>query len=361
MVLHMPEFLLKAVNFSAHGAAFVHIDAHGKPVTPLYDYLKPFPEALKAEFYDKYGGEEAFSLRTASPVLGHLNVGMQLYRLKYERLELFSKIKTSLFLPQYLSYLMTQRVATDITSIGCHTNLWDFTTQQYHSWVIEEHILEKLAPIKSPKACVSLIDAGQTFLCGIGLHDSSAAMIPYLKTTKEPFALLSTGTWNITMNPFNDSPLTVNELKQDCLCYIRYDGKPVKASRLLTGQKHMNDVAAIAEHFHVDETFLQRMTFQPKWLNHVSKPWVDCTSADEAYHHCMQDIVERQKISSSLVLDKSSVRNIYVDGGFSKNDLFMKMLAKEFPAHHIQASTITHAAAWGAALVHEEWGGKQFD
>lgn len=360
-VLAMPGFILKAVNFSAHGAAFVHIDARGNPVTPLYDYLKPFPVSLKMEFYEKYGGEEAFSLRTASPVLGHLNVGMQLYRLKYERREQFAKIKWSLFLPQYLSYLFTNKVATDITSIGCHTNLWDFTTNQYHPWVTEEHVLEKLGPVKPPKACTSVTIPGHTFLCGIGLHDSSAAMIPYLKTTKTPFALLSTGTWNITMNPFNDSPLTIDELKQDCLCYIRYDGKPVKASRLLAGQHHMNEVAAIAEHFHVDEDYLQQMIFQAKWLNNPRKPWIKCDSADEAYHMCMQEIVERQKISSALVLNKSSVKDIYVDGGFSKNDLFMKLLSRAFPDHHVKASSITHAAAWGAALIHEEWEGKEFN
>ena len=40
---------------------------------------------IKKQFYDTYGGEEEFSFRTASPVLGSLNSGMQLYRIKYEK------------------------------------------------------------------------------------------------------------------------------------------------------------------------------------------------------------------------------------------------------------------------------------
>src|SRR5205085_1325657 len=84
---------------------------------------------------------------------------------------------------------------------------------------------------------------------GIGLHDSSSALIPYLATESEPFCLLSTGTWGITLNPFNHSPLTTNELAQDCLCYISYQGHPVKASRLFSGHFHDEQAAALAAYF----------------------------------------------------------------------------------------------------------------
>src|SRR4029079_8454255 len=101
------DFDVKAINFSAYGASFVNIDEDGNPVTPLYNYLKPYPAELKKKFYNTYGGEEAFSLSTASPVLGSLNSGMQLYRLKYEKPEIFDQVKYSLHLPQYLSYLIS--------------------------------------------------------------------------------------------------------------------------------------------------------------------------------------------------------------------------------------------------------------
>ena len=44
---------------------------------------------------------------------------------------------------------------------------------------------------------------------------------------KEPFVLLSTGTWCISLNPFNQAALTVDELTNDVL-YIQYEGKQVK-------------------------------------------------------------------------------------------------------------------------------------
>src|ERR1700759_3013095 len=51
------DYNLHAVNFAAYGASFVHLDENYKPLTPLYNYLKPYPEKLKQQFYDTYGDE----------------------------------------------------------------------------------------------------------------------------------------------------------------------------------------------------------------------------------------------------------------------------------------------------------------
>ena len=46
------DYEIKAINFSAYGASFVHLDeAWNNPLTPLYNYLKPYPEKLKQQFY----------------------------------------------------------------------------------------------------------------------------------------------------------------------------------------------------------------------------------------------------------------------------------------------------------------------
>ncbi len=90
------DYNLIAVNFAAYGASFVHIDEMHKPLTPLYNYLKPYPENLKQQFYNTYGDESLIARQTASPTLGNLNSGMQLYRLKYEQPEIFSRVKYSL-------------------------------------------------------------------------------------------------------------------------------------------------------------------------------------------------------------------------------------------------------------------------
>ena len=140
LLLNEKQFDIKAVNFSAYGASFVYLDDELNVIPPLYNYLKPFSTELQKKFYNDYGGESPFARQTASPVLGNLNSGMQLYRLKYEKPATFERIKWALHLPQYLSYIFSSAINADITSIGCHTNLWDFQNNKYHQWVKQEGI-----------------------------------------------------------------------------------------------------------------------------------------------------------------------------------------------------------------------------
>jgi sugar (pentulose or hexulose) kinase len=56
-VFQNKAFTIRAVNFATYGASFVHLNANGKPVTPLYNYLKVYPKELLQQFYDTYGSE----------------------------------------------------------------------------------------------------------------------------------------------------------------------------------------------------------------------------------------------------------------------------------------------------------------
>ncbi|WP_423146165.1 FGGY-family carbohydrate kinase [Rubrolithibacter danxiaensis] len=375
------NFEIKAINFSTYGASFVYLDQYGKPLTPLYNYLKPYPDKLKSAFYQKYGGEAAFSEKTASPVLGSLNSGMQIYRLKYEKPELFKKTAHILHLPQYISSLITGKYFSDITSIGCHTNLWDFTKNDYHYWVKEEGILEKLAPIVASDSAVQADLPQYDFAVGVGLHDSSAAMIPYLNF-HDSFVLISTGTWCISLNPFNHLPLTQNELQQDCLSYIQYKGTPVKASRLFTGYEHDTQAQRIAGHFKQNPKHFKAIEFLPHIFNRLTgnnfekfkaelmnRPLQQCqfsqrdltsfSSDTEDYHQLLLDLVAQQYQSTSLILKGTNVKRIFVDGGFSKNSVYMNLLTLFFPEMEIFATSMAQATAMGTALVmHKHWNNK---
>lgn len=367
-VLRNPQYELKAINFATYGASFVYIDENGKPLAPLYNYLKAYPERLKEQFYATYGGEAEFSNRTASPVLGSLNSGMQLYRIKHEKPELFARIKYALHLPQYLSYLISGRACSDITSIGCHTNLWDFSKNNYHEWVFKEDIAEKLAPIATAQDVVPASFPGNSYLVGPGLHDSSSALVPYLVSFHEPFILLSTGTWCISLNPFNNTSLTAEELKKDCLCYLQYEGKPIKASRLFAGYMHEQQVKRIAAHYGTDVIAYRNMDFDPLLVESLkSEPEMDFAqrsleaySNDTiAYHRLMLDLVQQQYQSTSLILKNTSVKRIFVDGGFSKNIIFMNLLGYYFPEMEVFAAHMAQATAVGAAMaVHKSWNTK---
>ena len=380
-VFKMPQYDIKAINFSTYGASFVYIGEDGAPVAPLYNYLKDYPEELKEQFYSTYGGETEFSKRTASPVLGSLNSGMQLYRIKYEKPELYKQIKYALHLPQYLNYLITGEVYSDITSIGCHTNLWDFENNDYHPWVREEGVIDKLAPIIPSDSVIPAAFPGNNYGVGVGLHDSSAALIPYLSNFHEPFILISTGTWCISLNPFNHAPLTDAELQHDCLCYMQYKKKPVKASRLFAGFEHEQQVKRIAAHFNKNTVSYRSMEFNPEIghklfeaAEHQNAEWSEnqmkesafgsrdltaFASDVQAYHQLIADLVAQQYQSTMLVLKDTDVRRIFVDGGFSKNSIYMNLLALYFPDMEIFAASMAQATAVGTALaIHHHWNTK---
>ena len=381
-VMEQESIILKALNFSTYGASFVHIGRQGKPIAPLYNYLKPFPEKLYKNFFSDYGDEATFSLDTASPPLGNLNSGLQLYMLKHSKPETFEQVQYSLHLPQYISYLITGVPYSDITSVGCHTALWNFAADHYHHWVSEEGIDSKLAPMFPSDKLMPAEFSGHRFLTGAGLHDSSAALIPYLSYVTEPFVLISTGTWCISLNPFNQSALTAKELQQDCLCYMEYRGKPVKASRLFAGNDHEIQVKKLAAHFNVQVGYYKEILFDPDVVILLAEkiPSFQVTkgshtmmpdslfnkrelgmffSYEEAYHQLIRDIMVQQVASTNMVMNGSIIKRIFVDGGFGRNPVYMNLLAASYPEIDVYAASVAQASAIGAAMaVHPYWNTK---
>jgi sugar (pentulose or hexulose) kinase len=367
-IIEQAKFRIKAINFSAYGASLVYIDEKGRPLAPLYNYLKSYPTELSDQLYHKHHSADQFASETASPALGSLNSGLQLYRIKNENPELFSRIKYALHLPQYLSSLLTGKFCSDITSIGCHTALWDFSSNHYHYWLTDEGLTSKFAPVLPCDMVFDVQIGGKNLKTGIGLHDSSAALIPYLFAFDEPFVLISTGTWCISMNPFNHSPLTVEELHHDCLCYLQYNGKPVKASRLFAGHDYDEQVKRIAAHFNYDAAQLAAIPFDENLPSSTQDDWgrtftesglSEFKNANEAYGRLMTDLIQQQKQSTQLILKDSTVQKIFVDGGFSKNEWYMRLLAKAFPGMQVYAASVAQASAIGAAMaIHKAWNSK---
>ncbi len=368
---------IKAINVSAYGASFVHLDEQNKPLGHLYNYLKPYREKLLQTFLSNYDKDLSLSLQTASPLLESLNSGLQLYRIKHEKTSYYNQIRHSLHLPQYVSFLLTEKSFSELTSIGCHTMLWDFTKSKYHDWVVQEEIDSKFAELASSDHVVAVGEIN----IGVGLHDSSAALIPYLKSFSDPFVLISTGTWNISLNPFNQIPLTKEELELDCLQYLSYEGKPVKASRLFAGHEHELMLKKIASHFAIKPELLRSTEFNAAIAANLIYPGSGTVSSNklgvessgfdkrilsnfdshiEAYHQLIIDIVRQQVKSTGLVLKNTNVKKVFVDGGFSTNSVYMNLLAAGFPQYDIYGTSVHQATALGAALaIHSSWNKNQ--
>lgn len=373
------RFDIKGVNFTAYGASFVYLDENDRPVAPLYNYLKPMPPALSEQFYrsveqHSHQSKEAFAAATCSPPMGLLNSGLQLYYLKYAKPATYEKVATALHLPQYLSFLISGKKYTDFTSLGCHTALWDFTKNDYHDWVKSEGIEQKLAPITTQAVAAELSDGT---LVGVGLHDSSSALLPYSTEHKELFILISTGTWCINLNSFNQTPLSIEAISKDCLSYMTPKGQMTKASRVFFGKEHDHQVERIAQYFTVKKDFYKTIAFKnapsiseftpacmegtgpfPQKATHI---W-DLSKYDtalDAYLALMRGLMDILKVAIGLV--DNDVPTLFVDGGFVRNAVFMGMLKSDFPDKTIKHLDMSQATALGAlcflktnsARVHE--------
>lgn len=371
-ILDDENFEVKAINFSTYGASFVHLDQKGNVLTPLYNYTKPMDEDILDLFYKKHGSKLKIARETASPQAGMLNSGLQLFWLKYKHPEVFKKIRYSLHLPQYLSYLFTGICVSEFTSIGCHTNLWDYDKADYHDWVYEEEIDALLPPIVPTSASINTSYRNKKIKIGVGIHDSSSALLPYILSKKDPFLLLSTGTWSISLNPFNDESLTDEDIENNCLNYMRIDGKRVKASRFFMGNEYKIQVEKLCAHYGKEYGFHREVEFDQdlylRLMKHkavyfrfegiiLKRKMISETDLnsfatfEEAYHQLMIELMDLQIHTIKNAIGNSEIQNIYIDGGFTDNDVFMKLMSHHFQHYNVMSSHSPLGSALGASMV----------
>lgn len=368
------KFSIKAINFSAYGASGIALDTEGKVLGNLVNYLCPAEPNIAIEFWTILGNQKMVEKASCSPWMGNLNTGYQWFeRLKLENL---SKLAHFLHFPNYLSYLFHGQALAEMTSLGCHTLLWNFTQNNYMSWVETTGLNRFFPEIKSG---YEVLEGNKSIKIGMGLHDSSAALIPYLNQFSQPFILISTGTWCIAMNPFNSEPLSDEELKNDVLCYLTPDGKPIKSSRVFAGKEHEEVVQEMINYFQLSPEFFYSLPIssdlkirfhqklaQEKLKNRdfqflqksdfKNKKLTDFSSAQEAYEEFIMDLMIQQIYSLSFVFDEKKDFLLLVDGGFSKNKLYMNCLKWAFPNHFVAGAEIGQASAFGAALaIHSAW------
>jgi sugar (pentulose or hexulose) kinase len=368
-ILEAEEFDVQAINFSSYGASFVHLDADGKVLTPLYNYNKPLPKRLVEGFYTRFGPEAEFTTNTGSNNAGMLNSGMQLYWLKHTKPEVFAKIKYSLHLPQFLSYVFTGIPISEYTSIGCHTALWDYRKQDYHNWVYHEELHRILPPIVSTETSINMNYNGKRIKIGVGIHDSSAALLPYIRSQKKPFLLVSTGTWSVSLNAFTEGALTAADQEAQCINYMRIDGKPVKAARLFLGEEYKVQTRKLADHFKVEPGRHKSVKFNLKTYRRILedfKPWFhletiagggpekttipEGISYEYAYHHLMVELTRLQVANVRAALGDLKASKLFVDGGFSDNEVYLSLLTHHFRELKVRTTDSSLGSALGAAI-----------
>jgi sugar (pentulose or hexulose) kinase len=230
-----------------HGAAAALI-REGKLHAPPLDYEYPIPAAIHLE-YDAH--REPFLL-TGSPALpAGLNLGAQLHFLQRTQPEVWRGEPTVLPWPQYWSWRLSGRAVSEVTSLGCHTDLWYPVAVSYSRTALTRGWAARFAPFARADAVVGPILAEWTERSGLpgdvnvlcGLHDSNAALLAARAAAGRAggdMTVLSTGTWFVAMRtPSNTrfAELANLPVDRDCLVNVDLNGEPVPSARFMGGRE----------------------------------------------------------------------------------------------------------------------------
>lgn len=229
-----------------HGAAAAIIRGDRLACPPL-DYEDAMPADLRAAYEAE---RDAFS-DTGSPCLPDgLNLGAQIFRLETLDPHLASGTR---ILPwaQYWSWLLCGVAASEVTSLGCHTDLWHPLTGRASNLAERRGWAARLAPLRAAGEVLGTLTPAWVARTGLpadtevhcGLHDSNAALLAargFAEIANEESTILSTGTWFVAMrSPKDAASVDASRLDEarDCLINVDAYGKPIPSARFMGGRE----------------------------------------------------------------------------------------------------------------------------
>lgn len=232
---------IDAISVTTHGASIVLLDATGGLAAPVLDYEHDGPDAL-ATGYDAV--RPAFEDTGAPRLPMGLNVGAQLHWLLETQSGLKDRVAKVVTYPQFWVARLTGIACTEVTSLGCHTDLWEPEAGKFSTLPERLGLSTKMAPayLATDKVGTVLpmlaratgLPKGTPVFCGI--HDSNASLYPHLLALESPFAVLSTGTWVIAMAIGGHAPHL--DPARDTLINVNALGNPVPSARFMGGREY---------------------------------------------------------------------------------------------------------------------------
>jgi L-fuculokinase len=226
----------------AHGAAAVLLDSE-EQVDCAPDYEDHAFE-LVAEAYRAQ--RDPFS-ETFSPFLPFgLNLGRQLHFLESCHATQFKRLQSCLLYPQYWAWRLCGEKASEVTSLGCHTDLWR-PREAKPSRLADRRGWSRLLPalraasdtlgrVSAELVRATGLDPGCRVQCGI--HDSNASYLSHRigRPATEPFSVVSSGTWIIVMA--HGSDLSRLRESDDMLANVDALGHAVPTARFMGGREY---------------------------------------------------------------------------------------------------------------------------
>ncbi len=228
----------------AHGAGFAALDQDGLLFAPI-DYEQTPPADVMAAYRKE---RDRFAL-TGSPALPDgLNLGTQVYWMTRQYPEEMARA-TLVPWAQYWAWFLSGAMASEVTSLGCHTDLWCPADARFSPMAQRLGWADRFAPLVKASEAVGTLRpelAAETGLPATakvlaGLHDSNAALLAargFAEIARQEATILSTGTWFIAMR-LAAEPFAISALPEarDTLVNVDAYGWPVPSARFMGGRE----------------------------------------------------------------------------------------------------------------------------
>lgn len=350
-----------AVVVTAHGASGVLVGTDGTPSMPILDYEHDGPDSLAAE-YDALRPD--FS-ETGSPRLpGGLNVGAQLFWQQKTFPDAFAKTSRFVTYPQFWASRLCGVAATEPTSLGAHTDLWNPHERAFSSLVDRLGWRQMMAPVRragerlgrldSDLAKMMRLPAETPVFCGI--HDSNASLYPHLISREAPFSVVSTGTWVIVMSV--GAAATALDPSRDTLINVNAFGDPVASARFMGGREFsllVGDEPAAASDEDVARVLATPLMLTPS-IDRGSGPfrgrrseWLPAEPATPGERFAAVSFYLAMMTATCLNLTGATGETI-VEGPFGSNRCFVGMVATA-TGRPVLVSPGSTGTSIGAALL----------
>lgn len=355
-----------------HGAAAALLQNGQLFATPM-DY-EDDAEDNQRKVYEKQ--RDAFT-KTGSPRLPlGLNLGFQLHCLEAS-IGILPEDVTILPWPQYWAWRLCGTASSEVSSLGCHTDLWRSMENKYSRLAIERGWDRRMAPLKNAGQILSAITpeiAAKTGLpidCKVlcGIHDSNAALLAargHPEFAEQDATVLSTGTWFVAMRsiaPGTHLEIDALQESKDCLINVDIAGNSVPSARFMGGRE-VELIAGLDSFSLTDNSspsiLIERLikliannVYLLPTFSGAAGPYPNSTGG---WENEPNDVIDRHAITGlylALMTDTilgliGSKDHLLIEGRFAKETVFIRALATLRPQQKIYVSNADNDVAYGA-------------
>ncbi|MBJ3785195.1 FGGY-family carbohydrate kinase [Devosia sediminis] len=243
------EHGIEGISITTHGATGALLSDQGL-VLPVLDYESDAPDAAD----EAYARVRPPFAETLSPRLPNgLNWGAQVFWQSRAFPEDFAQVSAIVAYAQYWAWRLTGVLASEVTSLGCHTDLWAPDKGDFSSLVDGQNWRKLFPPVKPAASVIGTLLPAVAEATGLpvttpvttGIHDSNASLLPHLGALEAPFTIISTGTWSILMTVGGHTGAL--DAERDSLANVDAHGRPVPTARFMGGREFDTLVPEIAE------------------------------------------------------------------------------------------------------------------